>query len=238
MIWCLGMYSSGSTWLYNAVRAVALEVGTPRRAGFAANFRALAALLADDNAAIVKTHELDAKGAKLAARQAAAILVTIRDPRDAVASMIKNMQLTAKAALELVHHSALQVREFSGDERARVFRYEDGFIDDPAIFDALAAMLGAQLGKPARQKLFADSRRDVIDAAIARMVASADKRVADVVDPVSQWHGHHANRTGEVGRWVRALTPETLALVETRLGGWMVENGYQLSNTQAATRTM
>jgi len=43
----------------------------------------------------------------------------------------------------------------------------------------------------------------------------------------TQWHTHHVNRTGEVGRWRHTLDPAQATEVQRRLGPWMERFGYQ-----------
>ena len=49
----------------------------------------------------------------------------------------------------------------------------------------------------------------------------------DVLDLTTQWHRHHANRTGEIGRWRHELTLPQVAGVEQRLQDWMAACGYR-----------
>ena len=53
-----------------------------------------------------------------------------------------------------------------------------------------------------------------------------NRETGDLLDPATQWHSHHANRTGEVGSWRRELTREQVRVIEARLGGWMAANFY------------
>jgi hypothetical protein len=56
--------------------------------------------------------------------------------------------------------------------------------------------------------------------------AGRDARSGDVVDTNTQWHLHHAGRTGEIGRWRRLLPPDAVAVIEHRMDGWMRRFGY------------
>ena len=185
---------------------------------------------------IVKTHQLDAKAEAFMKEAATAILLTIRDPRDAVVSLMQHMRHSFFAALATVERSALFAQRYAADPRTVLWRYEAGFIDEPATFDTLAATLGGALAAPARAALFAQSRRAAIEARIARLeelpTTVKDPRSGDVVDMVSQWHRHHANRDGAVGRWRQLLTPDAVAIVEQRLGAWMTALGYEVTARQ------
>ncbi len=228
------MYASGSTWLFNAMRDVAATVRpeTPTLSCYAESLPMLAPVRHAAGVRIVKTHQLDAKAEAFMNEAAATILLSVRDPRDAVVSLMQHMRHGFADALATVERSALFAQRYAADPRTVLLRYEAGFIDDPATFDALAAALGGALTAASRAALFARSRRAAIEARIARLeelpTAVKDPRSGDVVDLVSQWHRHHANRSGEVGRWRRLLSPEAAAVVEQRLGAWMAALGYEV----------
>ena len=226
------MYASGSTWLFNAMRDVAAVVRPeqPALSCYAETLPMLAPVRDAAGVRIVKTHQLDAKAEAFMNEAAATVLLTIRDPRDAVVSLMQHMRHSFAAALATVERSALFAQRYAADPRTVLLRYEAGFIDDPATFDRLAAVLGGALAAPARAALFTRTRRAAIEAQIAQLedlpTAVKDPRSGDVVDQVSQWHRHHANRGGEVGRWRRLLPAEAVSIVEQRLGGWMAALGY------------
>lgn len=228
------MYASGSTWLFNAVREVAAELHpeTAPISCYAENQKMLAPVLGPDNAVkIVKTHQLDAKAEALMNANATTILLTVRDPRDAVVSLMQHMRHSFFLALATVERSALFCQRYAADPRTQLLAYESGFIDDPRSLDMLAAICGGALTEAARAGLFAGSRRGAIEARIARLeelpTTVADRRSGDVVDLVTQWHRHHAGRSGEIGRWRRLLSPDAVAIVEQRMGAWMAALGYR-----------
>ncbi len=230
MIWCLGMYASGSTWLFNATREVAAAVSPePAISCYAETLKMLAPLRAPTAIKIVKTHQLDRRADAYMARYAGVILLTIRDPRDAVASMMLYMRRDFAEALAAVERSAWYCQRFAADPRTLLLRYESGFIDDPTTLDRLAAACNGELQAPTRAAIFAATRRAAIEARIARLddLPTTVTDGADVVDLVSQWHRHHANRTGEIGRWRRLLDADAVALIDRRLAGFMAAHGYQ-----------
>jgi hypothetical protein len=234
MIWCCGMYSSGSTWAYNATRAAAAACGVAADGVYADNYRDLASgLRRAGPVRIVKTHALEPRATDILARQAQKIVLTIRDPRDAAVSIMQHMRLGFSQTLDMVEQSAIYAGQFAADPRALLLRYESGFIEHPATFDALAALFGGTLVPAQRAALFRESRRDVIEAKIAHLedlpTTITDTRSGDVVDTDTQWHRHHANRTGEVGRWRTMLPEAAVAAVEARLGRWMGAFGYEMS---------
>jgi len=230
MIWCCGMYASGSTWTYNAARAAGLAAGARIEARYAENFRQLGGMSRPDATYVVKTHDVDERATRVLQRRAMAIFLTIRDPRDAVLSVTRHMGMDFSAALAMVARSALYCGRIAAAPRATLLRYESGFIDDPATFDTLAAAFGRALTPDQRDHLFAQTRREVIEARIAGLAALSSTiaiaETGDVVDLDTQWHAHHANRTGEVGRWRTHLNANQVWEVERTLSGWMEAFGY------------
>jgi len=236
MIWCLGMYASGSTWLYNATRQTA-AIAAPQlniTACYAETLKQLMALNEPGCHYIVKTHQLDAAATALMTERATTILLTIRDPRDAVLSLMQHMRQDFFTALRWVENSAVYCGRFLADPRTIAWRYESGFTDQPETFDRLAGVYKTTLTDAAREALFAGTRRAAIEAKIAGLeglpTTVVNARSGDVVDLDTQWHRHHANRTGEVGRWRRMLHPDAVRCIEQRLGGWMSAQGYVRSD--------
>jgi hypothetical protein len=233
LIWCLGVYGSASTWVFNVTRQIVAVIapGEPLETCFTANIENLQGLTDPPAACIVKTHHLEqALAADWLSARACHILVSIRDPRDCVASLMQYMRQPFANALYWVGCSALQCAQFARDPRALLLRYESGFPDDRGTLDILAARLGGTLSGADRERIFAESRRAAIEAKIASFSTLAttqrDERSGDIVDLDSQWHLHHANRTGEIGRWRHTLSADEAAVIEQRLGSWMRAFGY------------
>ncbi|MCB5943431.1 hypothetical protein [Acidocella sp. KAb 2-4] len=231
VVWCLGMYASGSTWTFNMAREVArqLHPGEQAEGVFAESLWQVLRLPA--GMTMVKTHHLPRPAAALLGARAGLILLTLRDPRDAVTSLMQHMGRDFSRALREAEASAQFCARYAADPRSLVLRYEDGFIDTPETIDRLAERLGGALPIAARDDLFAQSRREAIEAKISKLAASptatrSPKTPADLMDLDTQWHLHHAGRTGESGRWRRMLQPEAVSKVERQLGGFMRRFGY------------
>jgi hypothetical protein len=225
------MYASGSTWLYNAARDTARIVLPEREiAGTYAERIEELRRLRPEALNIVKTHDLGRAETQFLTANATRILITVRDPRDAVTSLMQHMHHPFAKALERVERSGAFCGALAADPRAEILSYDAGFTDDPATFDRLAAALGGTLNDSQRATLHAASRREVIEAKIARIEAlptmARDAKSGDVVDLDTQWHRHHMGRTGEVGRWRRMLPPDAVRTVERRLAGFMEQFSY------------
>ncbi len=224
------MYASGSTWLFNAARAVAavLDPTLPVAGRWAGGMKELKNLAG--GAQVVKTHELTPAAGKFLRAQADVILISLRDPRDAVTSLMQHMGEDFAQALRRVEISAQFAARHAGDARARLFSYESGFTETPAAFDDLAAALGGILTAAQRQALFDSTRRDKIEEKISRLAelptAWRNPGTGDLLDRDTQWHRHHAGRNGEIGRWRQALAPGEVAVIERSLADFMRNFGY------------
>ena len=244
--WCLGMYSSASTWAFNLVQklAAALAPDRPVSAGF------VDLLLHERPEAggilVAKTHATPI--ADELHRRASAIVITVRDPRDAIASQMLYSKTPFDRAIHITEESAAMCARFMNDPRAILLRFEDRFFDDPATVQRVAALFDGALSDFDDRRIFAETRRDKIEAFIADMDhAPTFRRGVDAVDgqtymydEVTCWHKHHAGRTAETGLWRRELTPGQVAIIEQRMGRLMVELGYppaehgDLSQTRSA----
>lgn len=234
--WCQGMFASGSTWLYNAARAVAaeLEPRLPVEGRFVFDTADAAGLGQYGIRQIVKAHQVR-KGVERIATSADAILVTLRDPRDAVVSLMQHQGFPFARALLNVKLAAEACVLLAARPQAVTLHYELGFIDDRGIIDGIAGHMGGTVSAERRDRIFAAGRRPAVEAYIAQLDARPSTIVddtGDVYDLATHWHKHHAGRSGESGRWRRMLYPAQLQGIELALGGWMETFGYRLSFEQ------
>ncbi len=220
VFWCLGMYASASTWLFNVARQIQ-EAAGPARTHFFSGTGDFAGFDQPGVAHIVKSHEIKDEGTILQlSHRAERILVTMRDPRDAVTSLMLYHGYEFDRALPLVAQAARLCMGFARDKRAVLWHYESGFSATPDSVGQIAVHLGIPLDPAAQQRIFAANRREEVEKYIAkldRMPGTLQDRVSgDRLDPKTHWHTHHAGRTGEIGRWRHMLTPaQAAAVVQT-----------------------
>ena len=230
--WCAGMYASGSTWTYNAMRAIAAaQPGAPPVAGRFANGAAdLAGIEDPGSVQVVKTHDVDAGVAATLRARVGGLCVTIRDPRDAVTSLMLYQHFGFDLALQWVARSAHFCAARAGDPGALLLRYDDGYPDDPATLDRIAVAMGAGLTQADRGRIFDGSRRTAVEQMIGGLPslpgAILHPPSGDIHDPQTQWHTHHAGRTGEIGRWRHMLRARQVRTVEAELAEFMTRFGY------------
>jgi hypothetical protein len=234
-IWCLGMYASASTWLFNVALKIAraLYPDRPVVGGFVHTLANLEIARGHAGLAIVKSHETELAAADGLGRLADCIFVSIRDPRDVVASLMTSQGHGFDKALRLTEASARLCSRFARDPRTALLRYESGFVDDPGTLVLLAARLDGTLAPQEQARIFDETRRAAIEqyiAGIEKMPTTLwSRQTGDYLDPATHWHRHHANRTGEIGRWRHVLSPGKTAIIEANLADWTAEFGYASS---------
>ena len=163
MQWCLGLYASGSTWLFNVVREVmAATIGAPHGV-FVAHGVDLEGLEGTRRTLIVKTHDTDPPAEAWLSAHAAAIWVTIRDPRDSVTSLMRYHDFPFAEALESVAASARICARHASDPRAILLRYESGFIDNVVTLDVIGTAFHAPMAPNDRARIFRNSRRKAVE---------------------------------------------------------------------------
>ncbi|MGE4483073.1 hypothetical protein [Acidocella sp.] len=229
------MYASASTWLFNAARAVATELAptTLYRSIYLETLWHLSRL--PTGQVIVKTHHLTPYLARFMEGNSARILISIRDPRDAVTSLMQHMGQNFPNALRQVERSACFCSRYAKRDKSFLFVYEANFTERPETFDLLAQAFDGVLSPAARQKLSLSSTRQAVEAQIARLeslpTSWRNPTNGDLVDTETQWHIHHGGRTGAQGRWRNFLSDDAVREIEQRLAGFMAEFGYPASAT-------
>ena len=242
LAWCVGMEGSASTWLFNAVLQVAGAMAPalpPALGRYVVRREDLAGLPAPGHFTVIKSHAVDHAAAAVLSGRSRTLFVTLRDPRDCVVSLMLYQCRAFASALEAVEQSARVCAEAAGHRAAVVLRYETGFPDRPETLGSIAKALGGTLDPAAREEIFARTRRGAIEAEIAEFPLRADVHHhpnGDLVDRTTQWHRHHAGRSGHIGRWRHFLDIGQAAWIEARFADWMEQFGYVADWTRRENR--
>ena len=221
IVWCLGLYASASTWAFNVLREMAAAQG-PVKTHFLSTSFSPPSLAAPNTTHLIKSHEVENQAALAwLTANATHILVTLRDPRDAIASLMPYHNYDFPRALDYVHKATALCVRFAPDRRAKVLHYETAFFDDPKTLTAFNDFLALQTPPQTLAQIFANSRRETIETYIASLPTKPgvlqERTTGDLLDPETHWHTHHAGRTGTSGRWQTLLTPAQIQSAESRL---------------------
>jgi hypothetical protein len=226
MALCCGLNSSGSTWLFNLLREICLAEGWRFLSLFAASEADLLPLLVGTARIVVKLHAPPPALRSFIAGCGEPLLMTVRDPRDAVVSLMRRFGQGFDAALDQIAASAESLAELAKLRPIEALRYEDGFVGSPALFDRVAAMLGAGPLGGRREAILARLSPDQVARRIDELAAAG--RLPGGVDLATHWHLNHVG-DGKVGKFADALSPAQQDAVARRTAEFCERFGYDLS---------
>jgi hypothetical protein len=211
VIICAGMLGSASTWLFNVVRSIE-KIACQRTASSEylddLTPDVLVRLIHTSGAVVLKSHI--PRPSLLAAVHFGRlpVLLTVRDPRDAAASLMMRFGATFASAVEQVEACAAALLRLASISTPLTLKYEDGFFENWRTVCAVASFIGYSLSPQSAQSICAGLSRDntleFIDAKIKEgTLDSADP--AQSCDSETQWHPRHIG-DGRVGKFMDVLS--------------------------------
>ena len=230
----VGVHGSASTGVFNAVRELLGAACGPDRvaAGFAASAGEVATIeRRPDQHLVVKTHGwADLPG--FAAARDATVIVSVRDPRDAVLSVMQRFGDPLDACVGGVGRDCRCARECA-DAGHDVLRYEDAFFDDPATLRGVAAALGLVVPDDALDRIFADWRTDAVRTRAAAVASLPPGQRRDfgarlTLDAATLvTHTHIGD--GRSGKWREAFDAAMRARLTAFFAPFLLRFGYPLA---------
>lgn len=226
---CFGLHSSGSTWMYNLVREICGAASIP----FVSTHRDWSANLPWDSPGqpliIAKSHNPWSDFQALVSASSDPVVITVRDPRDAVASLMRRFPkgdgATFDKALATIEQSAKVLVAVSQLREIPVFRYEDSFVGAPETFDDVARLLGVELSSVQRDSILARLSPDGVRKTISDLESAGAIRGERVWDRETLWHANHVG-DGRIGKWIEALTADQADEVMARTRDYCLAFGY------------
>ncbi len=219
---CAGLFSSASTWLFNVVAKVL--------SGFQLDpkFSVLQfyADSVDDfpdaqNVCLVaKCHTPKYSLLLLPTLCDAHVIITVRDPRDAVVSLVDRFGLPYERALKRVRKSAGAITKLAKNSRPLILRYEDKFFSDHGSISMISRHIGVDVSNHNCELIFDLLRSEAVKQQISAMqeagVFGTDSG-PDSFDVVTHWHPGHVG-DGSTGKYLDRLPLERQAeiLIETK----------------------
>jgi len=206
---CAGMYRSGSTWLYNAVRLILQNANVP---DLAAGLISDKEQLLKHKNSVIKTHNFEPDLVK----RESLVLTSHRDLRDIAGSLVRkfNSDLPIKQLRETVESHAQWAPIAAYD-----LRYEDLLSDKPGQIKKLAQAL--RLPATAQAQL----RYESISEAIDNEQFADGRATAQRYDSVNLLHAGHIT-DGRHGSWKDTLTPQVVTEIEQEFGPWLAARNY------------
>ncbi len=227
---CIGMLSSGSTWVFNAVRQIWLDEAPPGRLKSLYTEKGTDIDTGEHPYFVVKTHlsgnEYWYGMENMITVSQAPVIISVRDPLDAVASLMVRFGMEFDLAVQQVVRSARSIVSLLGRRGdAIVLRYEDGTIGQPETLDRIATHIGASPGAELRRKILEDLSTERVRATIAQLAADGVINAKRPFDPATQWHAGHVG-DGRIGKYAEVLSEERQKLIADQTAAFAKRFGY------------
>ena len=205
----LGTQASGSTWVFNVVRALFACVGEYIFSSSADDgLDALDRMPIYPDHVILKSHSMDQRFLRIARLARAKLIVSTRDPLDSVVSQKERFGHSSKlAAVDLTRSFATIESLPSGLDRLN-FRYEDSYTTKRRTIFEIAGFLGLRVTRDQSERIF----RALEPGAVKAIVQALEADPAQRRDPGAYWHPNHVG-DGRVGKWRDRLVAATQSMV-------------------------
>jgi hypothetical protein len=223
LVLCLGLPGSASTWIFNVVRQMH---GLPRRSilsgyldrRYEEFLQAMLGVNPTLETIIIKSHRADTSLLRCVSERGAPCILSVRDPRDCVVSLMERFGFSFEHALTVVDKSCRAVLSLAAFDTV-LLRYEDGFYRDGQTISDLYRYL--QLAEAVDcDTLLSLNARPAVERFIATFDLLPQGRVVrhehDEYDKVSHWHRRHFG-DGAHGKWRTRLDAEQIATAQVRL---------------------
>jgi hypothetical protein len=229
VILCAGLKSSGSTWLYNVVIQLLKE---KTRGGVAAFYADNFAMFPPDTerarALVIKAHEPSEALVYLARLIRGRMFLTVREPRDAIASLLQRFKHSFESTLQETARQSVRIADIARSEDMQTYRYEDGFFDRLETVGEIADALGIKVSKVAQKRIYHALTRDSVRQKIAGMKKKGTfgkKPNADSFDSATHWHPGHVG-DGLIGKYESVLTSAQQRKVLAATRAYCQQFGY------------
>jgi len=239
-VFCVGIYGSASTWVYNVCRQLMIASNPGDR---------VATLYADTpfsqphpdlwtgppihndhwDAAVIKMHEGSPEAFAAIQSGAVTCIISVRDPRDAVVSVMQRFKWNFDVAFDHVSNSLRFVDSILQAESSLVLRYEDLYMCEPQSIVRIAAHLHIDVGEREVMEIFSRLSPVSIDS-ITRHYTTNDEAISvdtagRLYDKTTHWHQQH-HGDGSVGKWHKYLHRRERKLIREACWKEMTRLGY------------
>jgi hypothetical protein len=226
----MGLHGSASTWAFNVVRELMIAAfGADAVVSFFADSPAtLRAEAVIGRHAVCKTRGW-ANLEVFARRTFATVVVTVRDPRDCVFSLIERFGMTPAPAVQAIEDDCRYAAACI-EAGHLVLRYEQRFFDDPRTVDRLASHLGVAVRPETTTVIFDRYRTEAVRAFAVAVPSLPADRLSGGGNPTLYDRVTHIHRThigdGRVGKWRERLDEHQRAELTGRFEPFLARLGY------------
>ncbi len=224
MVFSCGLHSSGSTWMFNLVREIAIAAGLPFLSQFAGEEADFIPVLSHGARLIVKVCAPPPGMRTFIAASHEPVTLTVRDPRDAIVSLMNRFGDSFEDALDKVagdaEHACWAGQDAAGSGvalRRRVYhRRRRRSTRSPSL-------LGATLSAAQRTSILHKLERDEVRKTIDELAGPNPPDAG--LDLVTHWQVNHIG-DGRVGKFADVLSPIQQAAVIARAREFCAHFGY------------
>ena len=225
-----GLFGSGSTWAFNvATELMRMTSGCQVHPLYAddLDLRAHEAISHAD-CFVLKSHLPQASVRNLV-RPELPIIMTVRDPRDAVVSVMARFRKDFPSALDQIELSASHLTYLRERSQPLVLRYEEGFTNERGV-SAIALLLGVSLSPGEKTRIAHALSAPAIARRVESLLSSGafnGGNPATEWEPATHWHPHHVG-DGIVGKFRDRLSGSEIHKVLYRTETFCRAFGYEL----------
>lgn len=236
---CVGVYGSASTWTYNLCRLLLLtRYPVDRLAACYSEQPLTDGLLPADpgapvvrrwSAIVVKVHDGSEEAAQLIESGRVRTVITVRDPRDGLTSVMQRFRWSFTEALDHLLQNVRFVDRILQRQPSLILRYEDGFMHRRETVARLAEFLDLPLASDHVHRIYQELSRDRIETFTQRL-SLADSGVGrnsagNLYHTETHWHqGHFGD--GKIGKWRQVLTWRQRRQIRTAAWREITRLGY------------
>lgn len=231
---CAGLFGSGSTWAFNvAASALRKHLDRPVARLYADQIDEVARqTIHRSDCFVTKTHLPDASVSDLCRSDNVDAILTVRDPRDAVSSIMERFGKDFSAALAQVEKSASLLLYLWEQTPMLVLKYEEAFTGKRGI-TAIAAHLGVALSSEDERSTEQRFSAPVVARRVARLLSRgvfSGKDPAMEWEAGTQWHPFHVG-DGRIGKFRALLTTNESDEILYKTEPFCAAFGYELCRT-------
>lgn len=229
LIVCVGVYRSGSTWVYNMVQAIIQAALPGVRIGghFAENIDELALSSSDEcDLVVLKTHPQQSLLSLIEFLKPPVIL-SVRDPRDCVASWMQMLGETFSVFQPRLMRSCFAALTLVKHDYTHTIRYEDGATASVQTVMNIAAHLGLSIDEHRAAALIKEMSPESVKDQIKRMADAGriDPNERLVGDAKTLWLPAHVG-DGKIGKYRETLSTDQVRSVNYWARAYCEAFGY------------
>jgi len=228
----LGLPGSASTWVFNVARelVIAQHGANAVHSVFSDQVQpVLEDAHAQQRYIVWKLHQPEPNWQSFARQMQAKIILSLRDPRDAMLSLMRRFNYDVAEACGTMRRSLRSIEELAKDGHP-VLRYEDRFFERPVTVGAIAGHIGVALGDAERARIFATYETETVRQFGRRLDSLPPERIKTIegstrYDAVTQIHGGHIGDQ-RIGKWREEFDHTQRRTVTALLSPWLQTLGY------------